>query len=140
LIAIRDLSAERQRSTRASSWASVVQSLPPAKKPRSTRWVSFGASSGKEMAAVDAVAGDDLGAFAPDGEHVVADALRAALAPQDKERHRELVVAVGTVVFEIDRGTGAVLRANRADRLRIFEAAQIFGKGVAAFWSTVPKR
>ena len=60
------------------------------------------------------------GVFAPDGEHVVAAALRAALAPQDKERHRELVVAVGTVVFEIDRGAGAVLGASPADRLRIF--------------------
>ena len=90
----------------------------------------FGRLFGEEMAAVDAVAGDGLGVLAPDGEHVVATALRAALAPQDEKRHREVAAAIGAVVDEVDRGTGAILVAGRPDRLGVAEASQIFGEGL----------
>ena len=82
------------------------------------------------MAAVDAVAGDGLGVLMPDGEHVVATALRAALAPQDEKRHREVAAAIGAVVGEADRGSGAILVAGRPDRLGVAEASQIFGEGL----------
>src|SRR6266446_6547127 len=83
---------------------------------------------GEEMAAVDGVAGDNFGMVAPDAEHIVAAALGAALAPQHQERHRDAAAAVGPVVDEVDRRSGAVLVAGRADRLGVPEAAQVFGE------------
>src|SRR5262249_50624260 len=81
-----------------------------------------------EMAAVDGTAGHRLCMVAPDTEDVVAAALGAALPPQHQERHRQTTAAVGAVMDEVDRSTGAVLVAGRPDRLRVLEAAQVFGK------------
>src|SRR5260370_680639 len=52
----------------------------------------------------------------------------AALAPQHEERRRDLAAAIGAVVFEVDPSAGAVFVAGRPDRLRVLEAAQIFGE------------
>src|SRR5581483_6116253 len=83
-----------------------------------------------EMAAVDGVAGHRLGVVAPHRQQVVAAALAAAAAPQDQQRRRDLDVPVGAVVFEVDRGAGAVLVAGGADRLGVGKAAQILGIGL----------
>jgi len=50
------------------------------------------------MAALDAVAADRLGMVAPDREHIVAAALRAALAPQHEKLRGQLAAAIAAVV------------------------------------------
>ena len=80
------------------------------------------------MAAGDGLSGDVVGVVAPHRQHVVAAALPAALAPQDEKRHRELLAAVGAVVFQIDARAGAILVAGRPDRLGLLKQRKYSAK------------
>ena len=100
---------------------------PVAKKSRNARQVSSGFSSGMKWPLSTAWPRTSLGVLAPYRKHVVAAALAAAPAPQDQQRHLDLLSAVGAVVLEVDRRAGAIFVAGRADRLGVAEAAQILG-------------
>jgi len=71
------------------------------------------------VAGVEAVPGDVVGPAAPDGQRVERGGLAAGLLPEDEHGGGDAPTggAVGAVVFEVDRGAGAVVLADAADAL-----------------------
>src|SRR5262249_32063589 len=69
------------------------------------------------VSARQALAADLRSAFLPDREHVVETAHRPALAPQRRQRARDLLVEIRLVVLQIDRRRRTVVLAHRVDVL-----------------------
>src|ERR687891_2157178 len=78
------------------------------------------------VAAVEGLALRVVGPVAPDRQHVGAVAERAALAPEHEDGARDAPPAtVALVELEVDRRAGPVVLADRMDRPRVAQAAEV---------------